>query len=218
MPISTIRLKRPINSYARVQAFTSSIIRGKPVFIDRRQIENKTLLNVGCGPFPKKDFINLDYFWHPGIDVCWDIARKPYPLKDQSLEGIFTEHCLEHIPFDKCVANISEFYRLLKPGGVCRIVVPDGELYSDLYQKKKLDNSVILPYGENEPTGMISINRIFRIHGHLFIYDFYTLQMLMKNAGFKTITKESFGKGADKRLLIDQSDRAIESLYIEGIK
>jgi predicted SAM-dependent methyltransferase len=218
MPISTISIKRPINSYHTIQVIKSNIVRGNKAFINYQKIKNKVLLNVGCGPFPKLDFINLDYFWNPQIEICWDIAKKLYPLSDNSLEGIYTEHCLEHIPYQKCADNIKEYYRLLKPGGVVRIIVPDGEIYCDLYEKRKTDPSVILPYGEKEETGMISINRIFRIHGHLFIYDFETLSLLLQKAGFTQIMKQKFSQGHDKRLLIDRADRAIESLYIEAIK
>ena len=65
---------------------------------------------------------------------------------------------------------------------------------------------------------MISVNRIFRSHGHQFIYDFATLHLLLKKAGFTKIYQETFAKGNDPRLLIDRSDRAIESLYVEAIK
>ena len=188
------------------------------MFIKDGRLKNKVLLNVGCGPFPDDNFINLDYAWTPQLDVCWDIVKKPYPFPDQSFEGIFTEHCLEHIPFDKCLENLKEFYRLLKPGGTVRIIVPDGEIYCDLYEKRKTDPSVTLPYGENEGTAMISINRIFRNHGHLFIYDFETFKYLLMQAGFTVINKEHFSTGNDQRLLIDRPERAIESLYVEAVK
>jgi predicted SAM-dependent methyltransferase len=209
---------RPLTSYSKVQIFISNIIRGKKAFIKWDNIKDKTLLNVGCGPFPKENFINLEYTWAPNIDICWNIVTKPYPLKDQSLEGIFTEHCLEHIPFESCVANLKEFYRLLRPGGIARIVVPDGEIYCDLYNRRKSDKSINMPYGEQEATGMISINRIFRGNDHLFIYDYETMRLLLEKAGFKNIEKQRFRKGADPRLLIDRKEREVESLYVEAIK
>ncbi len=113
---------------------------------------------------------------------------------------------------------MKEFYRLLKPGGTVRIIVPDGQIYFDLYQAKKTDKSVQLPYAENEETPAISINRIFRGHGHLFIYDFETFALLLQKAGFRDIKKESYGTGRDSRLLIDQAHRAVESLYVEATK
>jgi predicted SAM-dependent methyltransferase len=218
MPLSTANSKRSIFSYTKVQQFIASLVRGHQSFIKKKRIQHKSLLNIGCGPFPKEEFINLDYNWNPDIDICWDIADKPYPFPDNSLEGIFTEHCLEHIPYDKCIENLKEFHRILKPGGTLRIIVPDGQIYFDLYQQKKTDKSVTLPYGDNEETPAISINRIFRSHGHLFIYDFETFSLNLQKVGFKNIIKESLQHGRDKRLLIDQSSRSVESLYVEATR
>jgi hypothetical protein len=139
--MADIRFDRPITSYAKVQAFLSPIMRGKKWTIRRNRIKDKVLLNVGCGYNPMDNFINLNYEWNPGIDICWDITAERIPLPSDSLEGVYTEHCLEHIPFEKCVETVKEFYRLLKPGGTVRIIVPDGQIYFDLYQaKKKLTN------------------------------------------------------------------------------
>lgn len=65
-----------------------------------------------------------------------------------------------------------------------RIVVPDGELYFDIYQKKKLGDDIKLPYEELYMTPMARINGIFRENGHLFIYDFLSMKMLLEKAGF----------------------------------
>jgi predicted SAM-dependent methyltransferase len=224
--MSTILLKnplsgfayRPLTSYAKVQALITPLARGRRWAIRKTRIQDKTLLNIGCGFNPKDNFINLNLEWNPGIDICWDITTERIPLASNSLEGIFTEHCLEHISFEKCFENLKEFHRLLKPGGTIRIVVPDAEVYFDLYQARKTNKSVQLPYGENEETPVISINRIFRSHDHLFIYDFETMALLLKKAGFRDMKKESYGTGRDSRLLIDQASRAVESLYVEASK
>lgn len=203
---------------ATTKNIISSVIRGQAIFINKNRIKGKVLLNVGCGRFPKKDFINLDYRWFPKIDICWNIVKKKYPLPYDSLEGIFSEHCLEHIPFESCADNIKEYFKLLKTGGTLRIAVPDGEIYADKYQQRKSDPSVKLPYSDGEETGMISINRIFRSHGHQFIYDYETMKLLLERAGFRNISKRSYLEGNDKRLLIDRPDRALESLYVEAVK
>jgi hypothetical protein len=52
-------------------------------------------LNAGCGPKPLSDFINLDWKWRPEIELCWDLT-KALPLKSGSLDGVYSEHCLEH--------------------------------------------------------------------------------------------------------------------------
>ena len=213
-----LSLDRSIFSYAKVQRVVGNLIRGKSSFIKKERVKDKVLLNIGCGPFGKEEFFNIDYEWRPGLDACWDITSKPYPVPDASLEGIFTEHCLEHIPYEKTFENLKEFYRMLKPGGTVRIIVPDGELYFDLYQARKTDPSVRLPYDDKEDTPMISVNRIFRSHGHLFIYDFETFRMNLEKIGFKNVKKETFRSGRDSRLLIDRPEREIESLYLEASK
>ena len=64
---------------------------------------------------------------------------------------------------------------------------------------------------------MISINRIFR-YGHHFIYDFETMEYMLRTVGFKDIRKEKFGSGRDPMLLRDSKLREVESLYVECIK
>src|ERR1700759_1535998 len=110
MPLSSISLNRSIFSYSKVQGIIARLARGNHAYIKKQRIQDKKLLNIGCGPFDKEEFINLDYGWTPNIDVCWDITKKNYPFADGSLEGIFTEHCLEHIPYEKCINNLQEFY------------------------------------------------------------------------------------------------------------
>jgi predicted SAM-dependent methyltransferase len=209
-------LNRKITSYAKVRNMIAQSIRGSKLFIKHKRITGKVLLNVGCGPNPKEEFINLDYIWSPNIDICWDITKKNYPLADHSLEGIYTEHCLEHIPLEDCEKNLAEFHRLLKPGATLRVVVPDGEIYLDIYQRRKNGENIKMPHEEGYISPMARINGIFRNHGHLFIYDFETMKLLLTKVGFKDIKKESFRKGRDPRLLIDLEWRENESLYVEA--
>jgi predicted SAM-dependent methyltransferase len=214
----TFSFRRSITSYHKVQTVASAFIRSRPLFIRRGRIKDLVLLNVGCGPNPEKEFINLDSHWSPEVDICWDIAKRPYPIASSSLEGIYTEHCLEHIEFRDCEQNLREFYRMLKPSGNVRIVMPDGEMYLDIYQRRKNGEKVLMPYEEGFITPMARINDIFRSFGHRFIYDFATLKELLERSGFGDVKKETYRKGRDRRLLIDTESRAVESLYVEATK
>ena len=209
---------RKLTDYSKVQGWIGSVIRCNAAFNRTKKNGVAKLLNVGCGPFPKPEFINLDYSWHPSIDICWDITKKPYPLESDSLEGIYTEHCVEHIPFESLKKNLREFYRMLKPGGRLRLVTPDGEIYLDIYQRRKNGSKELMPYEEGYISPMARINGIFRNHGHLFIYDFETMRKLMEEVGFKSIKKCTYRNGEDPRLLIDREFRAHESLYVEAVK
>jgi predicted SAM-dependent methyltransferase len=218
MEIGKLSLKRNIISYGKVQSAYSAVIRCNPFFVNWKRIKGMKLLNVGCGSNTKAEFINLDYSWVPGIDICWDITRKAYPLTSNSLEGIYSEHCLEHIPMKAFETNLQEFHRLLVDEGILRIVMPDGELYMDIYHRKKQHENVTMPYEDSYITPMARINGLFRNFGHQFIYDFETVRILLERNGFRNIRRLTCNQGHDKRLLIDAEWRAVESLYVEATK
>ena len=206
---------RKLTSYSKVQSIIGDLVRGSTLGIRKNK---SRLLNVGCGSNTNKDYINLDYAWRPEIDICWDIVKKKYPIDSKSLDGIYTEHCLEHIPFESFKSNCEEFFRMLKSEGTIRIIMPDDELYLDIYQDRKNGGKKLMPYEEAYPTLMARINGIFRNHGHLFIYDFETVKKVLTEVGFINITKESFRVGRMRSLLIDTEWRANESLYVEASK
>src|SRR5262249_47918197 len=118
----------------------------------------------------------------------------------------------------------SECFRVLRPNGTLRIIVPDGELYLAGYTDLLRGQSeVTLPYSrddryENLYSPILSVNRIFRAHGHLFIYDFCMLRLLLEKNGFIDVSKESYRSGRDANLLIDSQSRKVESLYVECSK
>jgi predicted SAM-dependent methyltransferase len=211
---------RPLGSYSRIQILYSRLIRGKRFQLNKLKNDGKRYLNVACGDNVHPDFINLDYQWRPGIELCWDIT-KCIPFPTRSIKGIFIEHCLEHLTYAQCCGVLKDFRRVLQPGGVVRIVVPDAELYLDLYQNYKKGEFVEFPYVsqqdlQNGITPMMAVNRVFCDHGHLFAYDAKTLEMMLRNAGFADICKEGFRTGRDENLMIDSEERKIESLYIEA--
>jgi predicted SAM-dependent methyltransferase len=111
-----------------------------------------------------------------------------------------------------------------KRGSYIRIIVPDLEIYTDSYDQFRKTGELSMPYATDDarPDGIyspaMSINRIMRAHGHQFIYDFATLETMLKTAGFNRIRKTQFGESADPRLLLDTPSRSIESLYLEAQK
>ncbi len=168
-----------------------------------------------------EEFCNLDYSWRPGIDVCWDVTRG-LPFPDAYVSGIFSEHMIEHVSFESGLLVLRECRRILRKGGVMRIVVPDGELYLAGYAKYRAGEPYAMPLTEEDErlfpfvTPMISVNRIFREYDHLFMWDFETLRAALLKSGFSNAERRSFGEGADPKLLRDAPDRRIESLYVEA--
>jgi predicted SAM-dependent methyltransferase len=211
-------LDRALGDYTKVQLLYSKIIRNRRFQL--KALLAKEYVNIGCGPNIDEDFINIDFQWRAHIDLCWDIT-KGLPLKDSCFKGVYTEHCLEHIEFAACQFVLQEVHRVLMPNGIVRIIVPDAELYLDLYQRHKRGEAVSLPYSpENKEyyTPMMSINRVFRDHGHKFAYDFETLKLMLEKAGFSQIKRVGYMAGKDSQLLVDSEERKIESLYVEALK
>lgn len=220
-------MARSIWSYGKVQTLVGRLVRNRR--LQAARLPDLPLLNVGCGDNLVPGFINLDWEWRPGIHLCWDV-RRPIPLPDRSLDGIFSEHCLEHVGHEECAAALRDFARLLRPGGTLRLLLPDGGLYLDLYRRARAGETVSFPYvdraGERDLredsrygfTPMMAVNRIFRGYGHLFAYDEETVAKLLEQAGFRDIAQVRFREGRAPALLVDSELRAPQTLFMEASK
>lgn len=214
---------RPLTSYVKVRRLIGSLIRNRRWFISPTRTTGRKYLEIGCGPERHEGFIHLDYEWRPNVDICWDVT-KGIPLSSESMDGIFTEHCLEHVTLNAADSIIAECFRVLTPGGLIRISVPDGHLYLKCYVDM-IDGSAsrAMPYASEDNffglyAPIMSVNRIFRSHGHLFIHDFGSLRILLEKNGFTNVRQVSFGIGNNPDLLVDSKGREIESLYLEASK
>jgi predicted SAM-dependent methyltransferase len=213
---------RALGSYAKVQRAMGAIQRRRRAQFRRFDGKRHLRLNVGSGLKTVPGFINLDYQWHPGLDICWDVTNGLL-FRDNSASAIFSEHCLEHITRDECRCVLKECFRILEPSGVVRIVVPDAEVYIQCYNEWKEKGDVTLPY-ESSPsstigyTPLMALNRVFREHGHKYCYDFYDIKQLLAEQGFRSIARASYLSGRRQDLLIDSADRMPESVYVEAEK
>jgi len=79
-------------------------------------------LNLGCGDSSIEGCINVDL--HPGkyVNETVDLNVLPWKWKDNSIDGIYISHCLEHL--NDTVNILKECHRILKPGGFLDIKVP----------------------------------------------------------------------------------------------
>jgi len=227
MPLNTFSTRRSLFSYSKVQAFIGPLIRNRAFQLKRPRVLAASCLDVGCGGNHHPGFVHLDYLWHPGVDVCWDIGNG-LPFADRTFKGVFSQHCLEHFSLPAALAMLREIRRVLAPEGTVRIVVPDGELYLRAYFSQLSGSAEPrFPYQDADVfegirTPILSVNRIFYVDrdspfGHRTIYDFELLASLMRLAGFSGVRKQTFLQGRDPRLLVDSPGRQIESLYVEGV-
>lgn len=94
-----------------------------------------TRLNIGCGKFPSPGWINLDNKVRPGVDCVADL-RGELPFPDASVDYAVAIHVLPHIRLDAMVPALGRILRVLKPGGVLRLALPDLERAIDAYRRR----------------------------------------------------------------------------------
>ncbi len=198
--------------------------------VPKKYANSKELLvNLGAGVQGKQGWINVDAYAIPGINCIYD-CRKKLPFPDNSVRGIFCEHFLEHIDYTEEVPYfLSECYRVLEPGGVIRLIVPDAGRYLKAYCKDSWEELQALRPLDSEGTDfylkckyhtkMELINNVFR-HGeeHRYAYDYETLEFLLIKYGFSSVQQQEFGKSLKDYLCLDRQERTSESLYVEAVK
>lgn len=195
----------------------------------RYRTQDNLLVNFGAGEAGTTGWVNVDAYARPGVNCVYD-ARTQLPFADASTRGIFCEHFLEHIDYyDEAPRFLAECRRVLKPGGVLRLIVPDAELYLRAYcdggwerlsEIRPLDAERADFYtGVRYNTPLELVNFVFRQGAeHRYAYDYPTLAHLLRRCGFERIERQACGRSAMPAICLDQKVRATESLYVEAIK
>ncbi|MFI4861067.1 MAG: class I SAM-dependent methyltransferase [Phycisphaerales bacterium JB063] len=84
------------------------------------------LVNLGCGDRFHRDWLNLDMVsCAPEVKAC-DL-RRGIPLDTNTADACYSSHILEHLRPSEATPFLAEQYRVLKPGGTIRVVIPDLE-------------------------------------------------------------------------------------------
>lgn len=93
------------------------------------------LVNLGCGHTHHPAWINLDLTSNDPQVIACDL-RKGIPFSENTCDAVYHSHVLEHIPSSEASGFIKECCRVLKPGAVLRVVVPNLEQITQLYLKE----------------------------------------------------------------------------------
>lgn len=140
-------------------------------------------------------------------DLTYLDVTKRFPYSDETFDFVFSCHMLEHLFVHKAQACIAEIFRVLKPGGICRVVVPD------------LDK-IVADYNPDQPE--LFLKRIFECdvrsrNAHHWHYNANSLLRLLRDAGFHEAYQCAYRQGRCPDLE-SLDNRADESLFVEAIK
>jgi SAM-dependent methyltransferase len=142
--------------------------------------------------------------------ILWDLS-KGIPFPDELFDAVYHCHLLEHLDREAAPGFLAECFRVLKPGGVLRVVVPDLESLARRY----LDVVNRLPGQAGFEEHAVAVDEIFdqmvrripkdRIHRtrfvrlieslvigstarsgelHRWMYDRFSLGYLLEESGF----------------------------------
>lgn len=83
-------------------------------------------LNFGCGTRFAPGWTNIDVY-SAGPEVRRVNLLRPFPFPDAHFDAVYSSHVLEHFTPAEADHLVAEAFRVLKPGGILRTVVPDLE-------------------------------------------------------------------------------------------
>lgn len=204
-------------------------------------------LNVGSGPSSPAAWINFDGSWQArfaghawlaglgrralgvelghwpkGVRHC-DI-RRGLPFADGSVAVVYASHVLEHLHRADTVRFLAHVRRLLAPGGVCRVVVPDVHAIVTWYlanrdepaaQKTQSSSDLLMHLlmlraaearAGNPLLGLV--RRAADLHEHKWMYDQEGLQAVFEEAGFARPAARQYLESAIPREPLAQVERA----------
>lgn len=134
-------------------------------------------VQFGCGTNKLEGWTNHD------AEV--DIEKLPLPYPDASVDFILIEHCVEHIDYYAALRFFEDCRRILKPGGVFRVIVPS------LEQIRNCDDPDYYPFTTKwqdlGPTKRGAMRAILFAHGHKTAWTRSLLDASLYYAGFEKI-------------------------------
>jgi predicted SAM-dependent methyltransferase len=174
-------------------------------------------LNWGCDTDTRPGWINSDMKDGPGIDISCDI-RDGLPIEGDSLDYVVSIHALPEVPYADLVPALHELRRVLKPGGVLRLGLPDLDRGIRAYLEGDRDYFLV-PDEDAKSIGAKFVVQMtwYGYSRNLFTYD-YIAEMLAK-AGFARVRRCEFQQTLSAHPEITELDnRERESLFVEATK
>ena len=177
----------------------------------------KGFIHFGCGLSAPEGWLNFDAsptLRLQRIPVIGRLTRgrnfpdsvhygdivKGLPIADSSAVAVYCSHVLEHLSLDGFEHALTNTYKILKPGGVFRLVLPDLEYLVDSYLQDDSEQAAVR-FMKN--TGMATEKKASGLLGfitdwlgnsrHLWLWDYPALHAYLELAGFVEIRRAEYG-------------------------
>ncbi|MDH5835442.1 class I SAM-dependent methyltransferase [Luteimonas kalidii] len=176
-------------------------------------------LHLGCGPRHIPGWYHVDALALAHVDHVGPVDDLAW-IPDGSVGIIYASHVLEHFGRHAYMKVLQEWRRVLRPGGILRIAVPDFAAAARLYV------SGALPRGIEEIRGLMSGGQKDQYDYHFNVFDEPSLKAAMLEAGFSSVrhwdwrTTEHAGIDDFSQAYLphlDKTNGTLVSLNLEGI-
>lgn len=208
-------------------------------------------LNVGCGLTAPLDWVNLDR--SPALRVSrlplvsWLILRtglvsrghdqrwpdnvivmdvtKGLPYASGSVDAVYSSHMLEHIYLDQAERLVGEFYRVLRPDGICRLALPDGaaiarrfldELDRSVPDASRHYNQRLGSHPLTEPKRTERYLSGFTGSLHRWQPTVPLVESMLRAGGFRKVERRTFRVGSCPDL--ERIETREESFFLEAVR
>lgn len=152
---------------------------------------SRKLTHLYAGDWPSrrpnpKGFIGLSLSQNNRTHILQDVTKPHVLIPDNSVEIYQAEDVLEHIEYDQISAVLSEVHRILKPGGLFRLSVPDYRC--DILYDRCLKTADGLIYHDPGGGGRWDpVNKRVVGGGHVWFPTIEKVNLLLENSPFQNI-------------------------------
>ena len=180
--------------------------------IQKLPIAGKLLARLSGNPQPFPD------------EVLYGDVVKGLPLATGSVDGLYACHVLEHLTLADMRAALTESLRVLKPGGVFRLIVPDLKSRAKAYVEAGDDPEAAHAFMRSTYLGVESRGQTISARlraaignsAHLWMFDFPAMSAELNRAGFVAIRRAAFGDADDPMFArVELADRFIADNIVE---
>lgn len=174
-------------------------------------------VHLGAGDHRLDGWINVDLV-RGAADVLADLTTA-LPFRTASVELLHSEDLLEHLDDDAGKQLLRECHRVLRPGGVMRLLTPDlRAIIERVYLQRETRH---LAWCDNHLAAggpCRALNMHLRMNGeHRFLYDEEHLTETLRAIGFRVRRVRFNGSPVGELRFLDLRDFGL-NLFLEAVK
>ena len=214
--------------------------------MESRRKKSETMENLyvqyGCGTSAPDTWLNFDASPRlrleslPGVrralgkralfpaSVRYGDIVSGLPVREGAATGLYCSHVLEHLYREDMPVALRNSFRIMKPGGIFRLVVPDLAWRTEEYIRTQGTAEATDTYHHRlhirpraRATGLLGRSRaVFGLSMHQWMYDEPLMKKLLADAGFCDIRRARFGDCDDPSFAaVEAENRFVDAGHCE---